>query len=195
MLRGCDPPRADRERRRAVSRDLGCCRRARSTAIVAVGLGVAATVFLVRMYSLFQRPHHNSLFHLAGGECALGARPRLPAVHPLPLVAAPAQRTRQPGRVGRRRDLHDDRRRVRALIAAAPPRLPNYRLRAVHEEQAMFAATPVVTIRSSAEAFRLKLWDEERGALVRFPRRRTSVPLAMPSIEWAPRDSNSDLPA
>jgi omega-6 fatty acid desaturase (delta-12 desaturase) len=50
-------------------------------------------------------------------------------------------------------------------------RIPNYRLRAAHEEQPMFAQTPVVTVRSSLDALRLKLWDEERGALVRFPRR------------------------
>jgi acyl-lipid omega-6 desaturase (Delta-12 desaturase) len=48
-------------------------------------------------------------------------------------------------------------------------RIPNYHLRAAHEEQPMFAATPVVTLRSSVAALRLKLWDEERGSLVRFP--------------------------
>jgi hypothetical protein len=35
----------------------------------------------------------------------------------------------------------------------------------------MFAETPVVTIRGSVDALRLKLWDEERGCLVRFPAR------------------------
>jgi omega-6 fatty acid desaturase (delta-12 desaturase) len=50
-------------------------------------------------------------------------------------------------------------------------RIPNYRLRAAHEEQPVFAATPVVTMRSSLDALRLKLWDEERGSLVRYPRR------------------------
>jgi acyl-lipid omega-6 desaturase (Delta-12 desaturase) len=50
-------------------------------------------------------------------------------------------------------------------------RIPNYHLRAAHEEQPMFAQTPVVTIRSSLDALRLKLWDEERGTLVSFPRR------------------------
>jgi len=49
-------------------------------------------------------------------------------------------------------------------------RIPNYRLRAAHEEQPLFALTPVVTVRSSIDALRLKLWDEERGCLVRFPR-------------------------
>lgn len=51
-------------------------------------------------------------------------------------------------------------------------RIPNYRLRAAHEEQPIFAATPVVTVRGSIDALRLKLWDEERGALVRFPAAR-----------------------
>jgi omega-6 fatty acid desaturase (delta-12 desaturase) len=50
-------------------------------------------------------------------------------------------------------------------------KIPNYRLRAAHEEQPIFARTPVVTIRSSAGALRLKLWDEEGGCLVRFPAR------------------------
>ena len=47
-------------------------------------------------------------------------------------------------------------------------KIPNYRLRAAHEEQPMFARTPVVRPRSSIAAFRLKLWDVERGALVPF---------------------------
>jgi omega-6 fatty acid desaturase (delta-12 desaturase) len=51
-------------------------------------------------------------------------------------------------------------------------KIPNYRLRAAHEEQPMFARTPVVTVRNSLDALRLKLWDEERGSLVRFPTRR-----------------------
>jgi acyl-lipid omega-6 desaturase (Delta-12 desaturase) len=47
-------------------------------------------------------------------------------------------------------------------------RIPNYRLRAAHEEQPLFAHTPVVTVRGSLAALRLKLWDEERGCLVRY---------------------------
>jgi omega-6 fatty acid desaturase (delta-12 desaturase) len=50
-------------------------------------------------------------------------------------------------------------------------KIPNYRLRAAHEEQAMFALTPVVTVRDGFAALRLKLWDEDGGRLVRFPRR------------------------
>lgn len=48
-------------------------------------------------------------------------------------------------------------------------RIPNYRLRAAHEERQLFAGTPIVTIRSSMAALRLKLWDEESRQLVRFP--------------------------
>ncbi len=51
-------------------------------------------------------------------------------------------------------------------------RVPNYHLRAAHDEQPMFARTPVVTICGSVECFRLKLWDEETRTLVRFPPRR-----------------------
>jgi omega-6 fatty acid desaturase (delta-12 desaturase) len=47
-------------------------------------------------------------------------------------------------------------------------RIPNYRLRAAHEEQPMFARTPVVTPGGSIGALRLKLWDEESGSLVRY---------------------------
>ena len=69
-------------------------------------------------------------------------------------------------------------------------RVPNYRLRAAHEEQPFFAATPVVTVRGSVATFRLKLWDEESGALVRFPARR-AVAVARPST---PRNARSDTP-
>ena len=51
-------------------------------------------------------------------------------------------------------------------------KIPNYNLRAAHESHPMFRGTPVVTIRSSVEAFRLKLWDEDSDSLVPFPGRR-----------------------
>jgi len=54
-------------------------------------------------------------------------------------------------------------------------KIPNYNLRAAHSEQPLFASTPVVTIRSSVAAFRLKLWDEEAGTLV------SCAPLSRPS--------------
>jgi omega-6 fatty acid desaturase (delta-12 desaturase) len=56
-------------------------------------------------------------------------------------------------------------------------KIPNYNLRRAHEEQAMFARTPVVTIASSAHALRLKLWDEERASLVPFPQRSALEPV------------------
>ena len=48
-------------------------------------------------------------------------------------------------------------------------KIPNHRLRAAHEELAIFRQTPVVTLRSGIAALRLKLWDEDGGRLVRFP--------------------------
>jgi omega-6 fatty acid desaturase (delta-12 desaturase) len=61
-------------------------------------------------------------------------------------------------------------------------KIPNYNLRAAHEQQPMFAQTPIVTIRSSIEALRLKLWDEERGCLVPYAAHgaRSAIP------EWVP---------
>jgi omega-6 fatty acid desaturase (delta-12 desaturase) len=51
-------------------------------------------------------------------------------------------------------------------------KIPNYNLRAAHESHPMFRRTPVVTLRSSVETFRLKLWDTESESLVPFPGRR-----------------------
>ena len=48
-------------------------------------------------------------------------------------------------------------------------KIPNYRLREAHESHAMFRNTPVITLRSSIRAFRLKLWDTESRRLVPFP--------------------------
>jgi acyl-lipid omega-6 desaturase (Delta-12 desaturase) len=70
-------------------------------------------------------------------------------------------------------------------------KIPNYNLRAAHEENAMFAATPVVTLRSSLRTFRLKLWDEESGALVRFPRHPRKLPTGQPGPEPLVADPSS----
>jgi omega-6 fatty acid desaturase (delta-12 desaturase) len=57
-------------------------------------------------------------------------------------------------------------------------KIPNYHLRAAHESHPMFRGTPVVTPRSSLQAFRLKLWDTESESLVPFPARRAGAPQA-----------------
>ena len=64
-------------------------------------------------------------------------------------------------------------------------KIPNYRLRAAHEEQPMFARTPVVTLRTGIHALRLKLWDEERGYLVPYPTRRAGSAAAKPVSDAA----------
>jgi acyl-lipid omega-6 desaturase (Delta-12 desaturase) len=48
-------------------------------------------------------------------------------------------------------------------------KIPNYQLRAAHEEQPIFRQTRVLSVRDGIDALRLKLWDEERGCLVRYP--------------------------
>jgi acyl-lipid omega-6 desaturase (Delta-12 desaturase) len=53
-------------------------------------------------------------------------------------------------------------------------KIPNYHLRAAHASHPMFRRTPVVTLRTSIAAFRLKLWDTESQSLVPFPSRRRS---------------------
>jgi acyl-lipid omega-6 desaturase (Delta-12 desaturase) len=50
-------------------------------------------------------------------------------------------------------------------------RIPNYNLRAAHEEQPIFARTPVITFRRGIAVLRLKLWDEDSGALVSYQAR------------------------
>ena len=80
-------------------------------------------------------------------------------------------------------------------------RIPNYRLRAAHEEQPMFARTPVVTVRTGIAALRLKLWDEESGSLVPFRASRHAsgrrggaereLEAGPPGVVWAASSLNS----
>jgi acyl-lipid omega-6 desaturase (Delta-12 desaturase) len=49
------------------------------------------------------------------------------------------------------------------------PRIPNYRLRAAFESSPLPQVVPRLTLRSSLACASLKLWDEERGTMVRFP--------------------------
>jgi omega-6 fatty acid desaturase (delta-12 desaturase) len=50
------------------------------------------------------------------------------------------------------------------------PRIPNYHLRAAHE-QAMLEGVVRLDLRSSLACARMKLWDEQSGRMVGFPRR------------------------
>jgi omega-6 fatty acid desaturase (delta-12 desaturase) len=49
------------------------------------------------------------------------------------------------------------------------PRIPNYRLRAAFESSALLRRAPRLTIRTSLECARMKLWDEELGRMVGYP--------------------------
>lgn len=53
------------------------------------------------------------------------------------------------------------------------PRVPNYRLQAAHRAEPAFAANVTgLTLWQALRAPSFTLWDEARGAMVRFPRRR-----------------------
>lgn len=55
------------------------------------------------------------------------------------------------------------------------PKIPNYRLAAAHEENEVFAAAPVLTLRTAFRTLRLTLWDEERGRMIGFRELRQSA--------------------
>jgi omega-6 fatty acid desaturase (delta-12 desaturase) len=48
------------------------------------------------------------------------------------------------------------------------PRIPNYRLQECHNANALFHASPTITVRSGTAALRLALWDEDQRRLVSF---------------------------
>ena len=48
------------------------------------------------------------------------------------------------------------------------PRIPNYRLRAAFESSYLLRRAPRLTLRSSLQCARMKLWDEVRGCMVGF---------------------------
>ena len=50
------------------------------------------------------------------------------------------------------------------------PRIPNYRLRAAFESSPLLQRAPRLTLRSSLKCVRMKLWDEDQGRMVSFPR-------------------------
>lgn len=48
------------------------------------------------------------------------------------------------------------------------PKIPNYRLKAAHEENEVFQAAPVLTLRTAFRTLRLTLWDEENRRMIGF---------------------------
>jgi omega-6 fatty acid desaturase (delta-12 desaturase) len=52
------------------------------------------------------------------------------------------------------------------------PKIPNYRLKAAHEENPIFHAAPELTLWSAAKTLRLTLWDEQRGRMIGFREHR-----------------------
>jgi omega-6 fatty acid desaturase (delta-12 desaturase) len=56
------------------------------------------------------------------------------------------------------------------------PRIPNYRLREAFESHPLLRHAPRLTVKSSLRCARMKLWDEEQGRMIGFPRLQTKVP-------------------
>jgi acyl-lipid omega-6 desaturase (Delta-12 desaturase) len=61
------------------------------------------------------------------------------------------------------------------------PKIPNYRLKKAHEENELFAAAPVLTLRTAFRTLRLTLWDEERGRMIGFRELRQLAAAAAPA--------------
>jgi acyl-lipid omega-6 desaturase (Delta-12 desaturase) len=51
-------------------------------------------------------------------------------------------------------------------------KIPNYNLQRAHDDNEIFHAVPTLSLGDGLRAVRLKLWDEERGALVTFAQAR-----------------------
>lgn len=50
------------------------------------------------------------------------------------------------------------------------PRIPNYHLRAAFQSNPLLRRAPWLTLRTSLQCARMKLWDEDRGCMVGFPK-------------------------
>jgi omega-6 fatty acid desaturase (delta-12 desaturase) len=59
------------------------------------------------------------------------------------------------------------------------PRIPNYRLRAACQSIAQLQSVPRLTLRTSLQCARMKLWDEDLGRMTRFPRPSSDVRLPL----------------
>ncbi len=55
-------------------------------------------------------------------------------------------------------------------------RIPNYNLQRAHDENEIFHQVPTLSLWQALQTVKLKLWDEERGALVSFARARAKLP-------------------
>jgi acyl-lipid omega-6 desaturase (Delta-12 desaturase) len=69
------------------------------------------------------------------------------------------------------------------------PRVPNYNLQRAHDENAIFQQVPTLSLLDGLRTVRLKLWDEERGALVTFAQARSA-----PEARHAPATRTSAVP-
>ena len=54
------------------------------------------------------------------------------------------------------------------MSITSTPGSQNYNLQRAHDDNAIFAGVPAVSIRDGVRAIKFKLWDEDTGQLVTF---------------------------
>ena len=54
-------------------------------------------------------------------------------------------------------------------------KIPNYNLQRAHDENAIFADVPILSLRDGLRAVRLKLWDEDNQRMVTFGQARRQI--------------------
>jgi omega-6 fatty acid desaturase (delta-12 desaturase) len=65
-------------------------------------------------------------------------------------------------------------------------RIPNYNLQRAHDENEIFHDVPTLSFWQAMQTVKLKLWDEDRGALVSFAQARAlAPPTAVRNVEPA----------
>ncbi len=62
------------------------------------------------------------------------------------------------------------------------PKIPNYRLAKAHEENEIFHAAPVLTLRTAFKTLRLTLWDEASGRMIGFRELRQLRRVPQPAL-------------
>ncbi len=53
--------------------------------------------------------------------------------------------------------------------------IPNYHLKACHEAEPFFQKVPEINLKGSLRSLRLRLWDEDKGKLVGYPKAKNAA--------------------
>ncbi len=72
-------------------------------------------------------------------------------------------------------------------------RIPNYNLQRAHDENPVFHDVPTLSLWTALQTVKLKLWDEDRGALVSFAQARAALPPS--AVKPGPREDRTPIVA